>query len=184
MDAEEGGGSVNDPGGWSYLVFLPRPDGGTTATHAVPPGLEHDVLADIVERYGADFAHVDSSRCRRDAVYHLDLGGMIFDDDPTTDVELPGGRTLRVFRHQGRAVLDLVRSIADASARRIGSSRGPWVKVHGYFHCCVLLIDELPAVHHALSAQAAKFAALEADHAACVRIVLDAANRRESGGEA
>lgn len=175
---------MNDPGGWSYLVFLPRKDGGRTATHAVPPGLEADVLADIVERHGPEFAHVDSSRCRRDAVYHLDLGGMIFDDDPTIDVELPGVRTLRIFRHQGRAVLDLVRSISDASKRRIGASGVPWAKAHGFFHCCALRIDELPTVHRALAAHSAKFSALEADHAACVRIVLDAANRREPGGEA
>ncbi len=112
-------------GGWLHLVFPPRADGGITSMHAVPPGLESDVLADIVARHGTEYARVDASRCRRDELYHLDLGGMVFKDDPIINVALPGQRTLRIFRHQGRAVLDLVRSMADASKRRIGASGVP-----------------------------------------------------------
>lgn len=183
MDAEDGGGTLNDPGGWQYLVFHHLPDGSTTATHAVPPELEQDVLIDIVFRHGAATAHVDGTRCRRDALYHLDLGGMIFNDEPTLDVPLAGGRTLRVFRHQGRAILGLMRSLSVQAERRVGASGVPWVKAHGFFHCCVLLIEDLPPIIETVSALG-DLAEIEADHHACVGSVLDAANRRHPGGEA
>ena len=182
MDVERGCGLM---GGWLCLVFTSSWGKGVVA-HAVPPDLQDDVLADIAARYGADVAAtIDRNRCRiGESHYLLDLGGMAFQDGPMFDVPLSGGRTLRIWKHQGRAVLDLMRSLADPSNHRIGASGVPWVKAKGFHHCCVLRTDEVSAVVDMLISCGGKLAALEADHAACVRACLDAANRRYPGGEA
>jgi hypothetical protein len=170
--------------GWLCLVFTSSWGKGTV-THAVPPELQDEVLADIAARHGSDAAaSIDRNRCRiGESHYLLDLGGMVFRDDPMLDIQLSGGRTLRIWKHQARKVFDLMRSFSDPLTHRIGKSGVAWVKAKGFWNCCVLPVDEIPPIIVAVSALG-NLAMIEAEHEACTGTVLDAANRRDHGGEA
>ena len=156
---------------WLYLVFRPTPDGRITLTTAVPPELEAEVLVDVAHRHGAAAAVLNPDRCRGDAVYHLDLGGVVFKDDPAIDIALGGGRTLRIWKHQAGPILDVVRSLEASAALRVGASGVPWTKAHGHHHCCVLLASDLPQIVAAIL-PLGDLSRLEAEHRAVVASVL------------
>jgi hypothetical protein len=139
--------------GWRWLVFNPNLGDGThIRSHAIPPKLYDAVMDDLLKRHNVGDNLIDLERSKR-RFYHdycIDFGGIVQVREHKHTIRLSGPRVLSVRDQHGPMLLEKIEKRLRQQDDWRPSKHGPWVRLKGYWHLCVVTVAELEIVRQAL----------------------------------